>query len=66
MPGRWLLACSWRARRLLVPTEQARIHTYTSLSKHVDFGAWFAAIAAGYAADRAIRLVRGRRGRSGC
>jgi 4-amino-4-deoxy-L-arabinose transferase-like glycosyltransferase len=38
---------------LLVPAEQARIHTVTSLNKHVDFGAWFAAIAAGYA----IRLI---------
>jgi Dolichyl-phosphate-mannose-protein mannosyltransferase len=38
---------------LLVPAEQARIHTIVSLDKHVDFGAWFACIAAGYAADRA-------------
>lgn len=34
---------------LLAPLNQARIHTTTSLSKHVDFGAWFAAAAAGYA-----------------
>jgi hypothetical protein len=34
---------------LLVPLNQARIDTTTSLSKQVDFGAWFAAIAAGYA-----------------
>src|ERR1700760_669628 len=33
---------------LLAPADQARIQTATSLSKHVDFGAWFAAIAAGY------------------
>jgi len=33
---------------LLAPADQARIQTVTSLSKHVDFGAWFAAIAAGY------------------
>lgn len=32
----------------LAPLEEARIHTLTSLNKHVDFGAWFAAIAAGY------------------
>lgn len=37
---------------LLVPAEQARIHTTVSLDKHVDFGAWFACIAAGYAVDR--------------
>jgi hypothetical protein len=45
---------------LLVPAEQARIHTFTSLSKHVDFGAWFAAIAVGYLADRLIRWGRRR------
>ena len=32
----------------LAPLNQARIHTTTSLSKHVDFGAWFVAVAAGY------------------
>src|SRR5262249_20144611 len=36
---------------LLVPLAQARVHTITSLDKHADFGAWFAAIAAGYAAS---------------
>lgn len=36
----------------LVPAQQARIHTLTSLSKHVDFGAWFAAIAIGYGVSR--------------
>jgi 4-amino-4-deoxy-L-arabinose transferase-like glycosyltransferase len=34
---------------VLVPLDQARIHTTTSLFKQVDFGAWFAAAAAGYA-----------------
>lgn len=43
---------------LLVPLEQARIHTTTSLDKHVAFGAWFGAIAVGYAADRLVSLVR--------
>jgi hypothetical protein len=33
---------------LLAPVDQAHIQTATSLSKHVDFGAWFAAIAAGF------------------
>jgi hypothetical protein len=33
---------------LLAPADQARLQTATSLDKHVDFGAWFAAIAAGY------------------
>lgn len=42
---------------LLVPLEQARIHTLTSLNKHVAFGGWFAAIAAGYAIELLIGLV---------
>jgi 4-amino-4-deoxy-L-arabinose transferase-like glycosyltransferase len=45
---------------LLVPIEQARIHTVTSLNKHVDFGAWFAAIAAGYAIRRIVAMPRPR------
>jgi hypothetical protein len=40
---------------LLAPAEQARIQTTTSLDKHVDFGAWFAAIAAGYLLSSLIR-----------
>jgi hypothetical protein len=36
---------------VIVPAEQARLHTTASLAKHVTIGAWFAAIAAGYAAD---------------
>jgi hypothetical protein len=46
----WLLALL-TAAALVVPLEQARLHTLDSLSKHVDVGIWFAAIAAGYAAD---------------
>jgi hypothetical protein len=45
---------------LLVPLEQSRIHTTTSLNKHVDFGAWFAAIAAGYAIRWMVALPRSR------
>ncbi len=41
---------------LLVPLDQARIHTLTSLSKHLDFGGWFAAAAAGYALARLSRI----------
>jgi hypothetical protein len=44
----WLTA-ALAAAAVLVPAEQARIQTTVSLNKHVDFGAWFAAIAAGYA-----------------
>ncbi len=46
------------AAALLAPLNQARIHTTTSLSKHVDFGAWFASAAAGYAVARLSRVSR--------
>jgi hypothetical protein len=48
------------AAGLLAPAEQARIHTTVSLNKHVDFGAWLAAIAAGYAAARVAAWARPR------
>lgn len=44
----WLLPLVTCAT-LLVPAEQAGLHTTASLSKHGTMGAWFAAIAAGYA-----------------
>ena len=46
------------AAGLLAPLNQARILTTTSLSKHVDFGAWFAAAAAGYAVARLSAIGR--------
>jgi hypothetical protein len=46
----WLLAVL-TAAAVIVPLEQARLHTVASLAKHVTVGAWFAAIAAGYAMD---------------
>jgi hypothetical protein len=49
----WLLTALASAA-LLGPLEQAQLHTATSLNKHVGLGAWFAAVAAGYAADRFI------------
>jgi hypothetical protein len=39
---------------VLAPLEQARIHTLTSLDKHVAFGAWFGAIAVGYVLAQAV------------
>ncbi len=48
------------AAALLAPAEQARLHTTVSLQKHVVFGAWFAAIAAGYAMARFSRVDPGR------
>jgi hypothetical protein len=52
-PQTWLLTLM-AAAALLVPAEQASLHTFASLNKHVDVGAWFAAIAAGYAVDRFV------------
>jgi hypothetical protein len=48
------------AAALLAPAEQVRLHTMVSLQKHVVFGAWFAAIAAGYAMARFSRVDPGR------
>lgn len=42
----------------LAPLEQARIHTQTSLDKHVAFGAWFGAIAVGYVLARAVETSK--------
>jgi 4-amino-4-deoxy-L-arabinose transferase-like glycosyltransferase len=55
-----LLPAVLAAAALLVPAEQARLHTTVSLQKHVVFGAWFAAIAAGYALARFSRVDPGR------
>ena len=41
----------------MAPAEEARIHTVTSLFKHVDFGAWFGCIVAGYALASLARAV---------
>ena len=49
----WVLA----GAVFLAPIEQARIHTVTSLFKHVDFGAWFGCIIAGYALASLARAV---------
>lgn len=37
------------ASGVLVPLDEVRLHTATSLFRQVDFGAWFAAAAAGFA-----------------
>lgn len=61
---RTLLLAVLAAAALLGPLEQARLHTSVSLSKHVELGAWFAAIAAGYAVDRVIAAAPAGRMRS--
>jgi 4-amino-4-deoxy-L-arabinose transferase-like glycosyltransferase len=54
------LPAALAAAALLAPAEQAKLHTTVSLQKHVVFGAWFAAIAAGYAMARFSRVDPGR------
>ncbi len=58
-PG-WLRTLTLAALALAVllgPLEQARLHTSAALDKHVVLGAWFAAVAAGYAVDRVIAVA---------
>jgi hypothetical protein len=52
-PRTWVLAILTCAA-VVGPFEQAHLHTAASLNKHVGLGAWFAAIAAGYAVDKLI------------
>ena len=56
----WLLAVL-AAAAILGPAEQAWLHTAALLNEHVGVGAWFAAIAAGYAADRFIAAAQAGR-----
>jgi Dolichyl-phosphate-mannose-protein mannosyltransferase len=55
-----LLMTLLTAAALLVPLEQARLHTTVSLHKHVDFGAWFAAMAVGYAVAKLVGWISAR------
>jgi hypothetical protein len=58
--GKWrtrLLGCVLASAVFLAPAEQARIHTMTSLFKHVGYGAWFGSIIAGYALASLARAV---------
>jgi 4-amino-4-deoxy-L-arabinose transferase-like glycosyltransferase len=48
------------AAALLAPANQARIDTLTSLQKHVAFGVWFAAIAAGYGLSRISDVTKAK------
>jgi hypothetical protein len=55
--GRFAMLLVLVCAAFLVPFEQARIHTITSLDKHTDFGAWFMAITAGYAISKVCGLL---------
>jgi hypothetical protein len=52
-----VLAWTLVAAAFLAPGEQARIHVFTSLFKHVAFGGWFAAVVAGYALTAFVHAV---------
>jgi hypothetical protein len=41
----------------LAPVEQARIHVFTSLFKHIGYGGWFAASVAGFALTAFMKAV---------
>jgi hypothetical protein len=56
------LACVLVAAVFLAPAEQARIHTITSLFKHVGFGAWFGCIMAGFALACLVTVVPAAKG----
>jgi Dolichyl-phosphate-mannose-protein mannosyltransferase len=56
-PAFTLLAAVMTAAIALAPAEQARIHTYTSLFKHDDYGAWFGCAVAGYAVAALSRVA---------
>jgi hypothetical protein len=54
-----LLAWALVGAAFLAPAEQARIHTLTSLFKHVTYGAWFACVIGGYLlAELPVLLAR--------
>jgi len=57
--GSWLIA-ALAAAALFVPLEQVRLQTTTALAEHLDFGAWFACIAGGYAVSTLACLPRPR------
>ena len=52
------------AALVIGPLEQAHLHTEAALNHHVGQGAWFAAIAAGYAVDRLITAAAPGRSRA--
>ena len=59
-----LLLAVFTAAVVLGPLEQARQHALASLNEHVGMGAWFGAIAAGYAVDRFIAAAPAGRGQA--
>ncbi len=66
LPGRARWVCvTLTAAVLLAPLHQAQLHTTVSLHKHVAFGAWFGAIAAGYALAKVREVNAAKAWRAG-
>jgi Dolichyl-phosphate-mannose-protein mannosyltransferase len=63
-PARTALLAVLAIAAIAGPLEQANLHTAASLNKHVGLGAWFAAIAAGYAIDKFIATAPAGRTRA--
>jgi hypothetical protein len=59
----WLLSVL-AAAALLMPLEQASLHTAASLNRRLVIGIWFAAIAAGYAVDKLVAAAPAGRTRA--
>ncbi|MFD0329593.1 hypothetical protein ACFQZC_18855 [Streptacidiphilus monticola] len=57
--ARWL-ALVLLVGGVLAPANQIRIHTWLSLQKHVDFGAWFSCMVAGYLLARLLPAAASR------
>jgi 4-amino-4-deoxy-L-arabinose transferase-like glycosyltransferase len=54
-----LILAVFAATGLLAPLNEVRVHaSATALSEYVDFGAWFAAVAAGYAITKLTTVAR--------
>ncbi|MGW4891275.1 ArnT family glycosyltransferase [Kitasatospora sp. NPDC004240] len=58
-PEFWLAALLLLAG-VLAPANQIRIHTWLSLQKHVDFGAWFSCVVVGALLARTVLALRER------
>ena len=60
MDKRWAMRClifTMAGAVFLAPAEHARIHTITSLFKHIGFGAWFGCAVAGFALASLVNVV---------
>jgi hypothetical protein len=57
---RIVILCVLLVSGILVPLDQAGIHSARGSAAYVDFGAWFVAVAAGYALAQVSQIMRWR------